>query len=63
MVCVLPDQINTVNPLIIIIMVPVFEAWIYPALRKVVKVTPLRKMAAGGILASVAFVMAGLVQV
>uniref|UniRef100_A0A914D2V1 Uncharacterized protein n=1 Tax=Acrobeloides nanus TaxID=290746 RepID=A0A914D2V1_9BILA len=61
-ITVLPDQINTVNPLIIILMVPVFEAWIYPAARKVVKVTPLRKMAFGGILAAVAFIMAGFVQ-
>lgn len=43
-------------------MVPIFEAFIYPALKNVVNITPLRKMAAGGILAALAFVMAGLLQ-
>lgn len=43
-------------------MVPIFEAFLYPALKKVVNVTPLRKMAAGGILAALAFIMAGLLQ-
>lgn len=60
---ILPDQMNTFNPLIIIITVPIFEAWIYPALRRVCLVTPLRKMAAGGILAALAFVMAGFLQI
>ncbi|KAI1706909.1 POT family domain-containing protein [Ditylenchus destructor] len=61
-ITILPDQMNTFNPLIIIIMVPIFEAFLYPALKKVVNVTPLRKMAAGGILAALAFIMAGLLQ-
>ncbi|VDN35255.1 unnamed protein product [Gongylonema pulchrum] len=60
---ILPDQINTLNPLIILIMVPIFEAFIYPTARKFCNITPLRKMATGGILAAVAFIMAGLVQV
>lgn len=60
---ILPDQINTLNPLIILIMVPIFEAFIYPTVRKFCKVTPLRKMAAGGCLAALAFIMAGTLQV
>uniref|UniRef100_A0A915E004 Uncharacterized protein n=1 Tax=Ditylenchus dipsaci TaxID=166011 RepID=A0A915E004_9BILA len=40
---ILPDQMNTFNPLIIIIMVPIFEAFIYPCLRKVCNVTPFAK--------------------
>ena len=59
---ILPDQMNTFNPLIVLIMVPIFEAFIYPALRRVCKITPLRKMAAGGCLAALAFVLAGLLQ-
>lgn len=59
---ILPDQMNTFNPLIILIMVPIFEAYLYPAAKKVCSVTALRKMAAGGVLAAVAFVMAGLLQ-
>ncbi|KHN79059.1 Peptide transporter 3 [Toxocara canis] len=59
---ILPDQMNTFNPLIILITVPIFEAFVYPAARKVCNVTPLRKMAAGGVLAAVAFIMAALLQ-
>lgn len=60
---ILPDQINTINPLIILIMVPVFEAYIYPLARRFFKVTPLRKMAVGGVLIGLSFVMAGMLQV
>uniref|UniRef100_A0A1I7WVH8 Peptide transporter 3 n=1 Tax=Heterorhabditis bacteriophora TaxID=37862 RepID=A0A1I7WVH8_HETBA len=59
---VLPEQINTLNPLIVLIMVPIFEAFVYPAAKKVFKVTPLRKMAIGGLLTALAFVMAGVLQ-
>uniref|UniRef100_A0AAF5RWP1 POT family protein n=1 Tax=Wuchereria bancrofti TaxID=6293 RepID=A0AAF5RWP1_WUCBA len=59
---ILPDQMNTLNPLIVLITVPIFEAWIYPIVQRICKVTPLRKMAAGGCLAALAFVMAGLLQ-
>jgi solute carrier family 15 (oligopeptide transporter), member 1 len=27
---ILPDQMNTFNPLMILILVPMFEAWFYP---------------------------------
>ena len=59
---ILPDQMNTFNPLIILLMVPIFEAFIYPFVRKFVEITPLRKMGAGGILAALAFIMAGFLQ-
>ncbi|VDK72968.1 unnamed protein product, partial [Onchocerca ochengi] len=59
---ILPDQMNTFNPLIVLITVPIFEAWIYPMVQRLCKVTPLRKMATGGCLAAIAFVMAGLLQ-
>jgi solute carrier family 15 oligopeptide transporter 1 len=59
---ILPDQMNTFNPLIILITVPLFEGVIYPFTRKFVKITPLRKMGAGGILAAISFIMAGFLQ-
>lgn len=27
----LPDQVNTLNPLLVLILVPLFEAWLYPS--------------------------------
>uniref|UniRef100_A0A0K0CVT7 MFS domain-containing protein n=1 Tax=Angiostrongylus cantonensis TaxID=6313 RepID=A0A0K0CVT7_ANGCA len=58
----LPEQINILNPLIVIIMVPVFEGIVYPFVRKLCNVTPLRKMSVGGLLAATSFIMAGLLQ-
>lgn len=60
---ILPDQMNTANPLLIILLVPMFEGIIYPTTRKFFQITPLRKMGFGGLLAAVAFIMAGLLQV
>ncbi|CAD6184562.1 unnamed protein product [Caenorhabditis auriculariae] len=59
---ILPEQIHALNPICVLILVPLFEGWIYPALRKVVRVTPLRKMAVGGLLTAAAFAIAGLLQ-
>ncbi|GMR57610.1 hypothetical protein PMAYCL1PPCAC_27805, partial [Pristionchus mayeri] len=59
---VIPEQINFLNPLLILILVPIFEGIVYPLARKVVKVTPLRKMATGGILTAISFIMCGIIQ-
>uniref|UniRef100_A0A8B9GNC4 Solute carrier family 15 member 1 n=1 Tax=Amazona collaria TaxID=241587 RepID=A0A8B9GNC4_9PSIT len=59
-----PDQMQTVNPILIIIMVPVVDAVIYPLIKKCkINFTPLRKITVGMFLASLAFVAAALVQV
>uniref|UniRef100_A0A0K0EZC0 Oligopeptide transporter 1 n=1 Tax=Strongyloides venezuelensis TaxID=75913 RepID=A0A0K0EZC0_STRVS len=61
-ITILPDQISVLNPIMILVLVPIFEIFVYPMARKVVKVTPLRKMACGGLLAGVSFIVAGFVQ-
>uniref|UniRef100_A0A8B9M2W7 Solute carrier family 15 member 1 n=1 Tax=Accipiter nisus TaxID=211598 RepID=A0A8B9M2W7_9AVES len=54
----------TVNPILIIIMVPVVDALVYPLIKKCkINFTPLRKITVGMFLASLAFVAAALVQV
>ncbi|NXV15178.1 S15A1 protein, partial [Cepphus grylle] len=59
-----PDQMQTVNPILIIVMVPVVDAVIYPLIKKCkINFTPLRKITVGMFLASLAFVAAALVQV
>ncbi|NXX47946.1 S15A1 protein, partial [Tricholaema leucomelas] len=59
-----PDQMQTVNAILIIIMVPVMDTVIYPLIRKCkINFTPLRKITVGMFLASMAFVAAALVQV
>uniref|UniRef100_A0A8B9IQ85 Solute carrier family 15 member 1 n=1 Tax=Anser cygnoides TaxID=8845 RepID=A0A8B9IQ85_ANSCY len=58
-----PDQMQTVNPILIVIMVPVVDAVIYPLIRKCkINFTPLRKMTVGMFLAGLAFIAAALVQ-
>uniref|UniRef100_A0A8C2U7R1 Solute carrier family 15 member 1 n=1 Tax=Coturnix japonica TaxID=93934 RepID=A0A8C2U7R1_COTJA len=59
-----PDQMQTVNPILIIIMVPVVDAVIYPLIQKCkINFTPLRKITVGMFLAGLAFVAAALLQV
>ncbi|XP_010153334.1 PREDICTED: solute carrier family 15 member 1-like [Eurypyga helias] len=59
-----PDQMQTVNPILIIVMVPVVDAVIYPLIKKCkINFTPLRKITVGMFLASLAFIAAALVQV
>jgi proton-dependent oligopeptide transporter, POT family len=43
----LPEQIQTVNPLFVLAMLPLFSYVIYPAVGRFVKVTPLRRFGAG----------------
>ncbi|NWS60055.1 S15A1 protein, partial [Chunga burmeisteri] len=59
-----PDQMQTVNPILIVIMVPVVDGVVYPLIKKCrINFTPLRKITVGMFLASLAFVAAALVQV
>ncbi|NWR88088.1 S15A1 protein, partial [Furnarius figulus] len=59
-----PDQMQIVNPILIVIMVPVVDYVVYPLIKKCkINFTPLRKMTVGMFLASMAFVAAALVQV
>ncbi|NXN02066.1 S15A1 protein, partial [Sylvia borin] len=59
-----PDQMQIVNPILIVIMVPVVDSLVYPLIRKCkLNFTPLKKMTVGMFLGSLAFVAAALVQV
>ncbi|NXC35799.1 S15A1 protein, partial [Campylorhamphus procurvoides] len=59
-----PDQMQIVNPILIVVMVPVVDYLLYPLIKKCkINFTPLKKMTVGMFLASMAFVAAALVQV
>uniref|UniRef100_A0A8D1DGK5 Solute carrier family 15 member 1 n=1 Tax=Sus scrofa TaxID=9823 RepID=A0A8D1DGK5_PIG len=59
-----PDQMQTVNAILIVIMVPIMDAVVYPLIAKCgLNFTSLRKMTVGMFLASMAFVAAAIVQV
>jgi len=58
----LPAQIQTVNPIFVLIMLPLFSYVIYPAAEKLVRVTPLRKFGAGLFSLVIAFLIVGWIQ-
>jgi POT family proton-dependent oligopeptide transporter len=58
----LPAQIQTVNPLFILGMLPLFSYVLYPALHRVFPLTPLRKFGLGLFLVVVAFLIVAGIQ-
>jgi POT family proton-dependent oligopeptide transporter len=58
----LPSQIQTANPFFILLLIPLFTLVIYPAVEKVVPLTPLRKIGAGLFLTVVAFSISAFIQ-
>jgi POT family proton-dependent oligopeptide transporter len=58
----LPEQIQTVNPIFILIMLPLFSYWLYPAVEKVVRLTPLRKIGAGLFVTAASFFLVAMIQ-
>ncbi|XP_056315610.1 solute carrier family 15 member 1-like [Danio aesculapii] len=58
-----PDQMQIVNPILIVIMVPIMDSAIYPLIKLCrINFTPLRRMTVGMVLAALAFVAAALLQ-
>jgi POT family proton-dependent oligopeptide transporter len=53
----LPEQIQTANPVVLLLMLPLFAYVVYPAIDKVFPLTPLRKIGIGMFLGVVAFLI------
>lgn len=58
-----PDQFTVINPLMVLILLPLFEYVFYPLLAKVGLKTALQKTTLGGILAGVSFIISAIVEV
>jgi POT family proton-dependent oligopeptide transporter len=58
----LPAQIQVVNGLLILIMVPIFTFGVYPLCSRFFKVTPLRKISAGLFLVAASFLIVGWIE-
>ncbi|KAJ3592632.1 hypothetical protein NHX12_007759 [Muraenolepis orangiensis] len=59
-----PDQMQTVNPILILTLVPIMDRVIYPLIRRCgLNFSPLKRMNVGMFLAAMAFVAAALVQI
>ncbi len=52
---VLPAQVQAANPLLVMVLIPVFSRWVYPAVDRLWALTPLRKIAVGMFGAAAAF--------
>jgi len=60
----LPEQIQSINPILILVFIPLFSMVIYPAIEKIgIKVTPMRKIGTGLVLTALSFVIIYLIQV
>lgn len=59
----LPSQIQSVNSLFVLSFIPLFTFVLYPALNRVWKLTPLRKIGIGLFLMTIAFTLTSLIQV
>jgi len=58
-----PDQMQVVNPVLILICLPIMEAVVYPCLSRLHLLRrPLQRMTTGGILAAVSFIVSALVE-
>ena len=58
-----PDQMQVVNPLLILTFIPLYELLFYPLLSLIGIRRPLQKMALGGIFAGIAFLCSMLVEI
>ena len=58
----LASQIQAINPLLVLAFIPLFGTVIYPAVDRVVRLTPLRKILVGFALATAAFAISGHAQ-
>ncbi len=59
----LPAQIQAANPLLVLLLIPLFSYVVYPAIDRFFPLTPLRKIAIGLFVAAVAFAIPTGVQV
>jgi POT family proton-dependent oligopeptide transporter len=58
----LSAQIQTVNPIFILLMLPLFSYFIYPAIDKVFRLTPMRKIGLGLFVTTVSFLIVAWIQ-
>jgi len=59
----LPGQVQTFNPVILLIFIPLFNYWVYPFFDRIgIKTTPLRRLGTGLVLTGVSFAVVAFSQ-
>ena len=59
---VLPDQLQSMNPILVMVLIPLFSYFVYPFVGRFITLTPLRKISAGFFIAVLSFVIPALVE-
>lgn len=60
---ILPEQINFINPLFLVILIPFFNSFLFPYLeKKGITISPLRKIGAGLVIIGLSFTIIALIQ-
>lgn len=58
-----PDQMQVLNPLMVLFFIPLFDRVLYPALAKChLLKKPLQRLTTGGVFAGISFVMSGIME-
>jgi POT family proton-dependent oligopeptide transporter len=58
----LPSQVQAINPILILLFIPLFSYVIYPAIDRFFPLTPLRKIGIGFFLAAAAFAVVSIIE-
>jgi len=58
----LPSQIQALNPLLIMLLIPLFHFVLYPAIERVTPLTPLRKISIGLFITSISFFICAMIE-
>lgn len=60
---IVPDQMQVVNPALVLMLIPIFDRVFYPCLTRLNMLeNPLHRMAIGGLIAGLAFLSAGALE-
>ncbi|XP_063363292.1 peptide transporter family 1-like [Cydia amplana] len=63
-VTIKPDQLQVINPISIIILIPLLQKYVYPFFeRRNMLVNPLHKLTLGGVLAGIAFIVSAVMEI
>ena len=61
-IVLLPSQLQAANPLLVMLLIPLFSYQLYPALNKYFTLTPLRKISIGMFITVIAFSISAIIQ-
>lgn len=59
---ILPSQMQALNPILVMMLIPLFAFYVYPWIGKYCNFTPLKKIGCGMVIASLAFVQSGVIE-